>query len=132
MRMRWARRAFFPQTLALAPKEVVLTFDDGPRPVTTLRMLDAGFASSPALLEWLERRGITVFGADLWVDDWNPISPRQELALALGRIEANHGGIVLLHDTKARTAAMLPALLHGLKVRRYRIVHVVSPAQGAN
>jgi peptidoglycan-N-acetylglucosamine deacetylase len=91
-----------------------------------------GFAFSPALLEWLERRGITVFGADLWVDDWNPISPRQELALALGRIEANHGGIVLLHDTKARTAAMLPALLHGLKVRGYRIVHVVSPAQGAN
>jgi peptidoglycan/xylan/chitin deacetylase (PgdA/CDA1 family) len=40
-----------------------------------------GFASSPALLEWLERRGITVFGADLWTDDWNPISPRQELAL---------------------------------------------------
>jgi peptidoglycan-N-acetylglucosamine deacetylase len=39
---------------------------------------------------------------------------------------------VLLHDTKARTAAMLPALLHGLKVRGYRIVHVVSPAQGAN
>jgi len=89
-----------------------------------------GFASSPALLEWLEQRGITVFGADLWVDDWNPISPQQELSLALGRIEANQGGIVLLHDTKARTAAMLPALLRALKMRGYQLVHVVSPAQG--
>jgi peptidoglycan/xylan/chitin deacetylase (PgdA/CDA1 family) len=88
-----------------------------------------GFASSPMLLEWLEQRGITVFGTDLWVDDWNPISPQQELALALGRIEANQGGIVLLHDSKARTAAMLPALLRALKVRGYRVVHVVSPTQ---
>jgi len=207
-------RKQFPQTLALAPKEVVLTFDDGPWPVTTPRVLDAlahecahasffllgrnalahpalarriwseghtvahhtfshpllvrmapsaaeaeiehgfaavdqvvygraehapttpffrfpGFASSPALLEWLERRGITVFGADLWADDWNRISPQQELALVLGRIESNRGGIVLLHDTKARTAGMLPALLQALKVRGYHIVHVVSSAQGA-
>jgi peptidoglycan-N-acetylglucosamine deacetylase len=89
-----------------------------------------GFASSPLLLEWLEQRGIMVFGADLWADDWNPISPQQELALALGRIEANQGGIVLLHDSKARTAAMLPALLRALKVRGYGVVHVVSPTQG--
>ena len=203
-------RKQFPQTLPLAPREVVLTFDDGPRDITTARVLDAlahecvhasffligrnalvqvplarrilneghtvayhsfshpllariapsaakadidrgfaavdeavygrtehapatpffrfpGFASSPLLLEWLEQRGITVFGADLWVDDWNPISPQQELSLALGRIEANQGGIVLLHDTKARTAAMLPALLRALKVRGYGVVHVVSP-----
>jgi peptidoglycan/xylan/chitin deacetylase (PgdA/CDA1 family) len=34
-------RKHFPQTLALAPKEVVLTFDDGPWPTTTPRVLDA-------------------------------------------------------------------------------------------
>src|SRR6195256_6944886 len=34
-------RKQFPQTLALAPKEVVLTFDDGPWPGTTERVLDA-------------------------------------------------------------------------------------------
>ena len=34
-------RKQFPQTLPLAPKEVVLTFDDGPWPVTTERILDA-------------------------------------------------------------------------------------------
>ena len=34
-------RKHFPQTLPLAPKEVVLTFDDGPWPGTTSRVLDA-------------------------------------------------------------------------------------------
>jgi hypothetical protein len=60
-----------------------------------------GFASSAVLLEWLERRGITVLGADVWASDWNRMSPKQELALILGRIEANRGGIVLLHDTNS-------------------------------
>jgi len=34
-------RKHFPLTLPLAPKEVVLTFDDGPWPATTPRVLDA-------------------------------------------------------------------------------------------
>src|SRR5580692_11007461 len=34
-------RKQFPQTLPLAPMEVVLTFDDGPWPVTTERILEA-------------------------------------------------------------------------------------------
>jgi peptidoglycan-N-acetylglucosamine deacetylase len=84
-----------------------------------------GFASSPALLERLERRGIVVFGADLWASDWNPMSPEHELALTLRRLDTTHGGIVLFHDTKMRTAAMLPAFLHALKNRGYRVVHVV-------
>ncbi len=150
-------RKHFPQTLPLAPKEVVLTFDDGPAPGTTPRVLEAlkrecvrasffllgrnalahreltrrelaeghtvahhshvhpllnrmpagaaeaeidrgfaavdtalygeagrapatpffrfpGFASSPALLDRLERRGVVVFGADLWASDWNPMT----------------------------------------------------------
>jgi peptidoglycan/xylan/chitin deacetylase (PgdA/CDA1 family) len=88
-----------------------------------------GFASSPALLERLERRGIVVFGADLWASDWNPMTSDQELRLVLERIEATRGGIVLFHDTKARTATMLPAFLRTLKGRGYSIVHVV-PAVG--
>jgi peptidoglycan/xylan/chitin deacetylase (PgdA/CDA1 family) len=206
-------RKHFPQTLPLAPKEVVLTFDDGPEPGTTPRILDAlqrecvrasffllgrsalahpelarreraeghtvanhtfvhpllnrmslaaaqaeidrgftavdralygrtesvpqtpffrfpGFASSPALLDLLERRGIVVFGADLWASDWNRMAPEQQLKVVLERIEATRGGIVLFHDTKRQTAAMLPAFLRALKSRGYRVVHVV-PAGGA-
>jgi peptidoglycan/xylan/chitin deacetylase (PgdA/CDA1 family) len=201
-------RKHFPTTLPLARKEVVLTFDDGPWPGTTDRVLDAlrnecvkasfflvgrnavdhpnlvrreaaeghtvahhtfshpllaklslaaaeaeidrgiaavetaatgrtgpapatpffrfpGFASSPALLDRLAQRGIVVFGADLWASDWNPMSPGDELALVLSRLNAAGGGIVLFHDTKQQTAAMLPAFLRELKRQGYRVVHVV-------
>jgi peptidoglycan/xylan/chitin deacetylase (PgdA/CDA1 family) len=200
----------FPETLPLAAKEVVLTFDDGPWPATTDLVLDAlrkecvkatffllgrsaaswpaiakriaadghsighhsyshpllnfmtlhaaeqdidrgiaaieaatgnpgnvatffrfpGFASSPALLSLAEKRGMVVFGADAWASDWNPMSAEQQLRLILERIEASHGGIVLFHDTKKQTAAMLPAFLRALKTRGYRVVHAV-PARGA-
>jgi peptidoglycan-N-acetylglucosamine deacetylase len=201
-------RKQFPQTLPLAPKEVVLTFDDGPWPGTTERVLEAlrqecvrvtffligrnaqarpalaqrelaeghtvayhsyshpmlnhmpiaaaqadidhgiaavnsalfgqpdhapaaaffrfpYFASTPPLLDWLERRRMAVFGADLWASDWNPMSPAQELQLVLGRVEETQGGIVLFHDTKAQTAAMLPQFLRALKGRGFSIVDVV-------
>jgi peptidoglycan-N-acetylglucosamine deacetylase len=66
-----------------------------------------------------------VFGADVWASDWLPMTPDQELRLLLSRIETVGRGIVLLHDTKAQTAQMLPAFLRALKQRGYRIVHVV-------
>jgi peptidoglycan/xylan/chitin deacetylase (PgdA/CDA1 family) len=201
-------RKHFPTTLPLAPKEVVLTFDDGPWPGPTAKVLDAlkhecvratffllgrnataapalakrelaeghtiahhtfahpllsrmspaaadaeidrgiaaveravygdaaakprtpffrfpGFASSPALLERMQARGLVVFGADLWASDWNPMSPTQELHVTLARLDAAHGGIVLFHDTKSQTAAMLPAFLRALKAKGYKVVHVV-------
>ncbi len=204
-------RKEFPSTLPLGPKELVLTFDDGPWPGTTPRVLNAlkhecvratfflvgrntrehpelarralaeghsighhsyshpllnrmkaaraeaeinrgiaedefalygvrrtdaatpffrfpGFAASPALLDWLNRRGIVVFGADVWASDWLPMTPERELHLILSRIERIGRGIVLLHDIKSQTAAMLPALLRELKRHGYRIVHVVPAA----
>ncbi len=83
-----------------------------------------GFASTPALLDRLAERRIAVFGADLWASDWNPMTPNQELRLVMERLDANHGGIVLFHDTKRQTAAMLPAFLRSLKASGYRVVHV--------
>lgn len=204
-------RKQFPNTLPLADKEVVLTFDDGPWPGTTSAVLDAlrrecvratffllgrnaaahpelarrelaeghtvayhsfahplldrmpqaaaeaeidhgiatveaalaggapsqrmtpffrfpGFVSTPALLDRLEKRGIVVFGADLWASDWNPMSSEQELRLVMERLNAAHGGVVLFHDTKRQTAAMLPALLRALKGGGYHVVHVMAAA----
>ncbi|MBV9556620.1 MAG: polysaccharide deacetylase family protein [Pseudolabrys sp.] len=201
-------RKHFPATLPLARKEVVLTFDDGPLPETTPKVLEAlkrecvratfflvgrnaeanpglarrilaeghsvghhtyshqilnrlpyanaeieinrgieeddyaiygqrrsdpatpffrfpGFASTPALLDMLAKRGIVVFGADVWASDWNEMSPPTELNLIIGRIEQSGGGIVLFHDTRAQTVAMLPAFLRELKRRGYRIVHAI-------
>jgi hypothetical protein len=69
---------------------------------------------------------MAVFGADLWASDWNPMSPDQELQLILGRVEATQGGIVLFHDTKAQTAAMLPSFLRALRARGFSIVEMVA------
>lgn len=205
-------RKQFPVTLPLQDKELVLTFDDGPWPATTPKVLEAlkqecvratfflvgrnaaehpalvrraladghsighhtfshpllnrlplakataeiergiaadqealggerkatapffrfpGFAASPALLDYAQKRGLVVFGADVWASDWLAMSPQQELALVLKRIALVGRGIVLFHDTKRETARMLPAFLRALKQRGYRIVHVV-PAGGVS
>ena len=87
-----------------------------------------GFAANPALLELVGKRGIIVFGADLWAGDLNKMSPDHERALLLKRLAAAGGGIVLLHDTQAQTAAMLPGFLRELKRRDYRVVHIVPKA----
>jgi peptidoglycan/xylan/chitin deacetylase (PgdA/CDA1 family) len=201
----------FPQTLPLEDHEVVLTFDDGPSPPTTSRVLAAlthecvratffligrhasehpelvrrtaaeghsighhtwmhrnlakidlsgatdeidrgisademalhgvattipstpffrfpGFASTPETLDLLQSRGIVVFGADLWPGDWNPMTPKQELKRTIDRLRIARKGIILFHDPKARTAAMLPAFLRYLRDNHYRVVHVVAAA----
>lgn len=198
----------FPQTLPLDDHEVVLTFDDGPWPPTTPKVLAAlakecvratffligkpasehpelvrriaaeghsvghhtwlhrslmrikpaeateeidhgisavesalhgvatttpstpffrfpGFETTPATLDLLQSRGIMVFGADLWASDWNPMTPGQQLKLLTDRLKSVRKGIILLHDPKAQTAAMLPDFLRYLKDNHYRVVHLV-------
>jgi len=202
----------FPQSLPLRDKEVVLTFDDGPWPPTTgkvlaalaqecvhatffligkpasehpdiVRLIAAGghtighhswshpdlahmperdaisqidrgiaadekalhgaetttpstpffrfpsFQSTPALLDLMQSRGITVFGADLWASDWQEMSPKRELQLLIRRLREARKGIILLHDPKAHTAAMLPGFLRYLRENDYHVVQVV-PRQG--
>jgi peptidoglycan/xylan/chitin deacetylase (PgdA/CDA1 family) len=201
----------FPQTLPLDDHEVVLTFDDGPWPPTTSRVLATlakecvratffligkhaseqpdlvrriaaeghsvghhtwshrslgrirpaqateeidrgisavetalhgtattipstpffrfpGFESTPATLDLLQSRGIVVFGADLWASDWNRMTPKQQLKLLTDRLKFARKGIILLHDPKAQTAAMLPDFLRYLKDNHYRVVHLVPAA----
>ena len=85
------------------------------------------FDMTPATLGNLEKRGIAVFGADLWASDWNRMTPQQELKLLTERLSIARKGIILLHDPKAQTAAMLPAFLRYLRDNHYRVVHVVAP-----
>jgi peptidoglycan/xylan/chitin deacetylase (PgdA/CDA1 family) len=83
------------------------------------------FDMTPATLDALQKRGIAVFGADLWASDWNPMPPAQQLKLLTERLQAARKGIILLHDPKAQTTAMLPAFLSWLRDNRYRVVHLV-------
>jgi peptidoglycan/xylan/chitin deacetylase (PgdA/CDA1 family) len=89
------------------------------------------FEMTQTTLDSLQKRGIAVFGADLFASDWNPMKPDQQLKLLIGRLNAARKGIILLHDPKAQTAAMLPAFLRYLRDNRYRVVHLV-PAAGAS
>jgi peptidoglycan/xylan/chitin deacetylase (PgdA/CDA1 family) len=91
-----------------------------------------GFESTPATLDLLRARGIVVFGADFWASDWNRMTPKQELKLITDRLRAARKGIILFHDTKVQTAAMLPAFLRYLKDNGYQVVHVVSAVPGAD
>ena len=84
-----------------------------------------GFADTPALVTWLSDKNIAVFGADFWASDWATMTPQVELALILSRLDKEKRGILLLHDTKQQTAAMLPDLLQELKKRGYKIVNIV-------
>jgi len=83
------------------------------------------FEMTPHTLDNFEKRRIAVFGADLWASDWNKMTPAEELKLLTGRLEIARKGIILLHDPKAQTAAMLPAFLKYLRDNHYRLVHIV-------
>ena len=204
----------FPQTLPLGDREVVLTFDDGPHPPTTAKILDAlarecvhatffligqnaaahpamvrriaadghtvahhswshpqmdkistaaaidqiergisadetalqgrpgsavpttpffrfpFFSSTPELLDIMQSRGIAVFGADFWASDWNPMTPQQQLNLITDRLQVARKGIILFHDTKSQTAAMMPDFLRYLRDNNYRVVHIVPAGAG--
>jgi peptidoglycan-N-acetylglucosamine deacetylase len=87
-----------------------------------------GFADTPALVTWLSSRNIAVFGADFWAFDWLDMSPEEELQIVLRKLERESRGILLLHDSRASTAAMLPDLLDELKKRGFKVVHLVPGA----
>src|SRR5882672_5381180 len=91
-----------------------------------------GFETTPATLDLLQSRGIMVFGADLWASDWEPMTPEQELKLLIERLNVARKGIILLHDPKAQTAAMVPAFLRYLRDNHYRVVHLVPAKPGAD
>ena len=108
--------------------------DDGIA-ATTAALGDSGslapFFRIPGLLraegveDYLASKGIQTWSADFPADDWRHISSARVYDLAMKRLEAKGKGILLLHDIQARTVAALPRILHDLKARGYRIVHVV-------
>ena len=71
-----------------------------------------------------------MFGTDLWASDWNKMAPKHELKLLIDRLRVARKGIILLHDPKAQTAAMLPAFLRYLRDNGYHVVHVVPGTPG--
>jgi peptidoglycan/xylan/chitin deacetylase (PgdA/CDA1 family) len=85
-----------------------------------------GLLRAEAVEDYLASQGIQVWSADFLADDWRHISSARVYDLAIKRLEEKGKGILLLHDIQARTVAVLPRILHEMKARGYRIVHVVA------
>ena len=74
---------------------------------------------------YLGAKGYMTWSVDFMADDWTHISSNEVVRRAINRLEARGKGILLLHDIKPKTALALPILLHELKARGFKIVHVV-------
>ncbi len=84
-----------------------------------------GLAHTRALRDHLADLHIAVFSADVMGDDWTGISGDAIRHRVIRRLLAWRGGIVLLHDTKLATDAMLPQLLRDLDENGFHLVHIV-------
>jgi peptidoglycan/xylan/chitin deacetylase (PgdA/CDA1 family) len=90
-----------------------------------------GFADTAGLREFFAANNIATFSVDIWASDWLKMTPEQELKLILGRLEKARKGMLLFHDDKPWTAAMLPRFLSELKARGYRVVQIeAGPGHG--
>jgi peptidoglycan-N-acetylglucosamine deacetylase len=90
-----------------------------------------GLGRSAEVEAYLASRGIMVWSADFPADDWiRRLTPKDVAARALERLEKKGKGVLLLHDIHRVTVLALPELLTQLKLRRYKIVHVVAAAPG--
>ena len=102
---------------------VTAALADGTAPAPFLRI--PGLRVNDGIEAFAASKGLQIWSADFPADDWRKISADRVYALAIQRLEAKGRGILLLHDIQPRTVAALPRILHELKVRGYRIVHVV-------
>jgi peptidoglycan/xylan/chitin deacetylase (PgdA/CDA1 family) len=84
-----------------------------------------GLSRAEEVEDYVASKGIQTWSADFLADDWRHVSSKRVFELAIKRLEARGRGILLLHDIQARTVAALPRILHEMKSRGYRIVHVV-------
>src|ERR1700738_1407211 len=84
-----------------------------------------GLSRSESVDDYLASQGIQTWSADFLADDWRNISSSRVYELAMKRLEDKGRGTLLIPDIQARTVAALPKILHELKARGYRIVHVV-------
>ena len=89
-----------------------------------------GLLREDAVERFLAARSVMSWSVDVMGDDWTRISAKEINRRTLMRLEARGKGIILLHDIQPATANGLPELLRELKVRGYRIVHVVPTGPG--
>jgi peptidoglycan/xylan/chitin deacetylase (PgdA/CDA1 family) len=70
-------------------------------------------------------RGHMIWSIDADSIDWTFTTPDKVIERSMTELERVGKGILLLHDIKPATARALPSLLAQLKIRGFRVVHVV-------
>jgi hypothetical protein len=53
------------------------------------------------------------------------MTPGAQLQLVMSRLRRQRRGIILFHDTRPQTVAMLPEFFASLKRENFRVVHAV-------
>lgn len=89
-----------------------------------------GLNDSKPLIGWLGERNIATLSCEFGADDWKSIGAAQVRIRALRNIASVGRGILILHDTKPRTAEMLSSLIVALRADGYSFVQLV-PEKGA-
>ena len=84
-----------------------------------------GFLRRQEVEAYLQSRRLMTWSADVVADDWRHINASEVVRRAISRLDEKGKGILLLHDIQPATALALPELLRQLRVKGYRIVHVV-------
>lgn len=90
-----------------------------------------GLSRTAEMDAYVSERNYAIFGADVMGDDWQHIGSQEILQRVLSRLDRRGRGIILLHDIKPHTAAIVPRLLAELKARGYKVVHIV-PKSGVS
>lgn len=90
-----------------------------------------GLLHTPGMRAYLADHSIAAISIDAEGGDWFPFASAPVVRQrALSQLRRANGGILLLHDTKSATVAMLPQLLADLRAEGFSIVHIV-PSQGS-
>ena len=79
-------------------------------------------APQPELIEYLGKRNIGIFSADLDSFDFKMRKPEQVRQSVMAKLKKHGKGIVLLHDFQHATAEGAMDLLNDLKAGGYKVV----------
>jgi peptidoglycan-N-acetylglucosamine deacetylase len=89
-----------------------------------------GLNDSGYLISWLGQRNIATFSCEFGADDWKAISSTEVQRRALRNIAYVGRGVLILHDTKPRTADMLSSFIVAMRQQGYSFVQL-APQEGA-
>ena len=81
-----------------------------------------GLNDSPAMLAYLGQRHIAVLSSEFGADDWKGISSAEIERRALKEAAQSKGGVLILHESRPNTVAVLDDLITQFEKRGYSFV----------